>query len=200
MVKITAKNCQNVQRVLFLAATEMELRVVRELYGTHFATALTGIGTLNTTLNTLRAIEEHSPELVVQIGIAGAVKRELSIGDVVEVTSDYEADLGAYRVEEGKFIKFNSISYSYEAITELRPASGRTVTTACTPLVEDSSDIETMEGVALFAAAKSRGVRPLQIRAISNYITDSREQWDIPLALEALRERISEIFTIQHIE
>ncbi len=197
MVKITANNCQNVRKVLFLAATKMELKVVSELYGTYFPTITTGVGAVSTTLATLRAIEEHKPDMVVQIGIAGAISRDLAIGEVTEVLRDFDGDLGAFRSEDNCFISLCDTRYQNCAITKLRGVTARTVNMACSPLLEANAQIESMEGSAFMAAASSCGVMSLQLRAISNYTGDNRDSWDIPKALEELKKKLEDIFIIK---
>jgi adenosylhomocysteine nucleosidase/futalosine hydrolase len=55
------------------------------------------------------------------------------------------------------------------------------------------SDIENMEGAALFAAAESLGLRVAEIRAISNRVGEPFAEWRVEEALEALAEVLSNI-------
>ena len=50
--------------------------------------------------------------------------------------------------------------------------------------------VENMEGAALFALAEAEGVPCGEIRAISNYVGEERDEWDIPLALDRLTDTI----------
>ncbi|MBQ3026966.1 MAG: hypothetical protein IJD27_05505, partial [Alistipes sp.] len=54
----------------------------------------------------------------------------------------------------------------------------------------DGAEVENMEGAALFALAEAEGVRCGEIRAISNYVDEERNEWNIDLALERLTKTI----------
>jgi uridine phosphorylase len=54
--------------------------------------------------------------------------------------------------------------------------------------------VENMEGAAVFAVCHHFGVPCGEIRAVSNYVSDSREQWDIPTALNNLARIIKKIY------
>ena len=55
------------------------------------------------------------------------------------------------------------------------------------------AEVENMEGAAVFAVCHRYGVPCAEIRAVSNYVDDPRELWDIPAALTALAEAIKNI-------
>ena len=50
------------------------------------------------------------------------------------------------------------------------------------------AEIENMEGASLFAMADAMGLKVMQIRAISNRVGESFEQWCVNEALEALED------------
>ncbi len=197
---MTDKNCQNTTKVLFLAATVMEQEAVYRAFGTDTLVVVTGIGGIATMASTLRAIEEHTPDTVIQIGIAGAVSRELSVGEVVIVSSDYTADLGAWREEEEKFVPFTSDKYFSDFSFEgYRRVSARSVNTATSGIVTSCEDIESMEGAYFFAAAALKGICAIQIRAISNRVDDKRCEWQIKGALKSLTGALKEMFSHHNI-
>ncbi len=144
---------------------------------------------------TIEAIERCRPELIIQVGIAGAIDRGVQIGEVVAVGEDRLVDLGAWRESEKRFERFeNTTYYSTFVPLELRCVSAQTLNTACNPFVENVAQIETMEGAAFFAAAELKKTKCAQIRAVSNYTTQRREEWNIPLALQNLEDTLKTIF------
>lgn len=182
-------------KIVFVAATPREMAAIEPIAAKGYHCVVSGVGATATAIATMSAIACYEPDMVVQVGIAGAVDRGLSIGQVVVVGSDFEADLGAWRAEERKFVKFDSTVYHSDFVAQgLIRVCARTVTTACTPLVEAREQIETMEGAAFFAAAQACGVNAAQIRSISNYVGDPRSEWKIDEAIAALEKEILKIF------
>ena len=129
-----------------------------------------------------KIIEEAHPEAIILCGIAGAYDSTLNVGDVVAVEVEQTATLP----------KLYQKSYSATLSLPLMAVVSNTVMAvgaeAC------GAQVENMEGAAVFALCADRGVKCAQIRAISNYTTDSRELWDIPAALEALVNSINGLF------
>ncbi|HNQ37124.1 MAG TPA: futalosine hydrolase [Prolixibacteraceae bacterium] len=106
----------NEKRVLVVAATEMEVKLLieectmtaaasdncRSYRGGHggFDLLLTGIGTTFTTFFLTQHLMTHPCSLVINAGIAGALGDHLRIGDVVNVVEEEFADLGIEKEEE----------------------------------------------------------------------------------------------------
>ena len=162
-------------------ATEAEAALVRERRP-DLEIAICGVGVVECALTMARIIESKRPEAVVLCGIAGAYDRSLKVGDVVSVTVEQTATLPAvYRK-----------SYSATLTLPLTEVVSNTVmAVGAEPM---GAQVENMEGAALFALCNSYDIPCAQIRAISNYTFDSREQWDIPTALEALAVAINRLF------
>jgi futalosine hydrolase len=58
-------------------------------------------------------------------------------------------------------------------------------------------DIETMEGAAFFFVCSMEKIPFIALRAISNMVEPrNRENWDIPLALQNLTERLREVLLL----
>ena len=55
------------------------------------------------------------------------------------------------------------------------------------------AEVENMEGAALFALCEAFGAECAEVRAISNYVGEAREGWEIPLALERLAQTLKEL-------
>lgn len=184
-------------KTIFIAATQFEADSLSQAIREQYPIIICGLGSTLAAISTIKAIEEHSAQLIVGFGIAGTIDNSLPLGTVVQVTSDYQADLGAFRHHPSPhFERFDTpmllATHKLEGVIEVR---GRTVSTACTPLLSDSGDqVESMEGAAVMAAAESCGVESLQLRAISNHITQPRGEWRIKEALTALSLVISKYF------
>ena len=166
---------------LLIFATEAEAAPVRALRP-DLEIAICGVGVVECALAMAKIISGLRPSAVVLCGIAGAYDNSLKVGDVVSVTVEQTATLPAiYRK-------------SYSATLHL-PLAGVVSNTVMAVGAEPAgAKVENMEGAALFALCNSYGIPCAQIRAISNYTSDCREQWDIPTALEALAQTINRLF------
>ncbi|CDN30346.1 hypothetical protein BN938_0240 [Mucinivorans hirudinis] len=173
--------------MLIIAATEKEIATCRHMVDCEFV--VSGMGASNTAISLCRAVEKYSPNFILQIGIAGAIDKSLALGEAVFVISDYQADLGAWR-SEGVFVSFATPKIEVTNNTPFRSVTARSVTTACSPIVNDGSQIESMEGAAFFQAAQSYNIKFAQIRAISNYMDTPRCEWQIEKALAALSDAV----------
>lgn len=189
--------CQ-LNRILVTSATDMEMSKVVKIAGLEefsgtIDTLVTGMGSVNTMLKLGDHLEHNRYNLVIQIGICGAINRSLEVGEVVVVESDYVADLGAWRLEDTKFVPFESEifkptnNFQSATLNALKKVSGLTVNTACAPYLDrQKGDVESMEGAAFFAVTKLKSPHVLQLRAVSNYLDTPREEWKIGLALQNL--------------
>lgn len=186
-------------KIIFIAATQLEADALGKVLKDKYPIIVCGMGSTSAAIATIHAIEKHSAELVVGVGIAGAIDNSFDLGSVVQVTSDYQADLGAYRNGASPYFqRFDSpVYHPTQLLDGVTKVSARTVSMACTPLINPencTAQIESMEGAAVMAAAKSCNVGFIQLRAISNYIEQPRSQWKIELALNNLSDEISKYF------
>lgn len=166
---------------LLIFATEAEAAPVRAVRG-DLDIRICGVGVVETAVSVARIIEAEHLEAIILCGIAGAYDNTLKIGDVVAVAVEQTAALPAlYRK-------------SYTATLTLPLAEVVSNTVMAVGAEPSGAQVENMEGAALFALCECYGIQCAQIRAISNYTTDSREQWNIPVALEALTNVINELF------
>jgi futalosine hydrolase len=173
---------------------------------------ITGLGTTFTTYFLTKALNLCKYDLVINAGIAGSFRDEISIGSVVNVKSEQFCDFGiedADRVKTvfdagfaspddfpfrgGKLIN----PHWYENL-ELTPVHGITgnISHGAAESIERikdefDPDIESMEGAAVFYVCLNEKVPFLEIRAISNYV-DIRDtaKWDIPTAIENLTDEL----------
>lgn len=184
-------------RLVVIAATELEIAPCRGVVDAFFEVA--GIGAANMAIATSMTIQKHNPQIIIQIGIAGAYSADLKICDRVVVLSDCQVDLGAYR--EGEFVHFANQAPVIDSPLALllakqgfTPARGASVNTACTPLRATNvvADIESMEGASLFIAARAAQISFLQLRTISNRVGAPRAEWRIEQAVAALPDLLKE--------
>lgn len=171
-------------RQLFLFPTEAEASTLRRLCP-DAPIATIGVGQAEAAASAARLIVEHQPQRVVLCGIAGALDERLPIGQVVEVVSDRVAGLPAAYAKE----------YRAPVRSELPSAVSFTVNRTGESLgtKTEAVAVEQMEGAAVAAVAEAFGVEWMHIRAISNRVSDSRAQWRIGEALEALARVLVEM-------
>jgi len=173
---------------------------------------ITGLGTTFTTYFLTKALNLCRYDLVINAGIAGSFRDEISIGTVVNVKSEQFCDFG---IEEPGYIKtvfdagfVDSDEFPFQSGKLMNPywhknielPSVKGVTSNISHGLFESiarikrefdPDIESMEGAAVFYVCLLEKVPFLEIRAISNYV-DIRDtdKWDIPTATENLTNEI----------
>ncbi|SUE34603.1 hypothetical protein [Rikenella microfusus] len=194
--------------VAILTATELEQKPLRDRLGDSFAGRdlswhIGGMGAGATAAATLCLVRDLRPGIVIQAGIAGALPRKrLAVGDTVLIGSDYQADLGAWRPETGKFEPFSALPeasatvcpYAEPFREHFRIVGARSANSACSPLpLRGGEALESMEGAAFFSVCRAEKVPFLQVRSVSNRVGDPRGEWRIPEALEALSEALARL-------
>ncbi len=106
--------------ILLTAATEAEIRPSLDFLkqmpqekAQRVEVLISGVGSLHTaySLGTrLNAFYPQALQLAIQAGIAGAWDKERPLGQVVQVRSDYNADLGA-QTKEGDFLSISELGF-----------------------------------------------------------------------------------------
>ncbi|MDB5129061.1 MAG: mqnB [Mucilaginibacter sp.] len=211
-------SCQKIafMRILFVAATSFEVESLKlkvesqnnasnfEPSTLNFKLLITGVGMVATAYALGRELSKNQYDLVVNLGIAGSFDRSFALGDVVEITEDTLAELGAEDDEaflpitqmgfgESAFKATESL-YNFYKTANLKQATAITVNTvhgneASIQKIQArlNAQIESMEGAAFFYACKEAGVACIQIRAVSNYVEKrNRDNWKIGLAVNNL--------------
>ena len=211
-------------KLLLVAATELELQPIlgeaKYVPGSVFQllqkgdstvdVLITGVGIASATFHITRLLSSRRYDLAIQAGIGGSFNKQINLGDVVIVSNDRFAQLGAddnetfldmfelgfsqpnnYPFVNGSLepsipaIAFNLNFKLVQAIT-VETASGNEQSIIKT-VAKYHPDIESMEGAAFFYSCLTENVPCLQIRAISNYIEDrNKDTWNIPLAIKNL--------------
>jgi len=175
------------------------------------AILVTGVGMVATAFALGRHLAANQYDLALNLGIAGSFDRSLNLGEVVEVTTDVLAELGA-EDDEG-FLTLDQLGFGesvFNASTSVanlfaqsgihqesllpKLTTGVTVNTvhgneqAIRKIVNRlQPQVESMEGAAFFYACRKAGVPCIQIRAVSNYVEKrNRDNWQIGLAIKNL--------------
>ncbi|TSJ43527.1 futalosine hydrolase [Mucilaginibacter corticis] len=216
-------------RILIVAATQPEVQPLMDALGMqksdeddnlfvprHASVAncsvlITGAGMVPTAFALGRHLPHNVYNLVINLGIAGSFDHNIKLGDVVEITKDTFAELGAeddtrfISIEQlglgaGIFAPTGSLAHFTRKIN-LNKVSAITVNTvhgneaniaAITNRL--NPQLESMEGAAFFYACHTLKVPCVQIRAVSNYVEKrNRDNWQIGLAVKNLNTFAQEL-------
>jgi futalosine hydrolase len=191
------------------------LRSASYRFGDHDVDVLTtGVGMIATAAWCSRTFAAEHYDLALNVGLCGSFDASLAAPDVVHVTSDRIAELGA---EDGDdFLTIHQLQLLGEnefpfdggmlvntnppplpPLATLRSVTGITVNTVhgnerSIAAVRDryDPDVESMEGAAFMYAGLIAGVPFAQVRAVSNAVVRrNRGSWQIDEAIRALGEQ-----------
>ena len=175
-----------------------------------FDVLITGVG-MTATAFYLGKYLNRKYDLAINAGIAGSFRKDILLGDVVNVVNDCFADLGA---EDGnKFltakeiglvsdIRYKASGLKNKILAHLPKVRAITVNTVHGNSVsikksvkKFNPDIESMEGAAFFLACDSEKIPFVQIRAISNYVERrNKKKWKTDLAVKNLCGELEKYF------
>jgi len=198
---------QIIMHILIVAATEFEISKLKEDvqsmdHGPWTMDFLvTGVGMTATAFALGRHLTENKYDLAINLGVAGSFDRNIALGEVLEVTEDRLAELGAE--DDENFISIEQLgfgesvfrsTYSLPESLGIKKISAITVNTvhgneASIQKLSTriNAQLESMEGAAFFYACREMGVPCVQIRAVSNYVEKrNRDAWQIGLAIKNL--------------
>ena len=189
---------------------------LKAAYNSHdISTLITGAGMVATAFAMGKYLAQNQYDLAINLGIAGSFDRGLALGDVVEITEDTLAELGAEDDED--FITIDKLGFgesTFRSTYQLPETFGLKKANAITVNTVHGNDasikklsgyidaqIENMEGAAFFYACKQVGIPSLQIRAVSNYVEKrNRDAWQIGLAIKNLNTFASKFLTELRVE
>ncbi len=200
-------------KTLVVAATLDELSGLYDHFGLprtsfvetlSFDVLITGVGMTATAFALGRRLSD-AYGLVLNLGIAGAFDRSIPLGEVVHITADTFAELGAEDKDEFLTIEalgFGKSSYrplpqnQYQEPAALKKVESITVNkvhgnknSIITLLNRLTPATESMEGAAVFYACTELKIPSMQIRSISNYVEErNRDNWKIGLAIKNLNQ------------
>ncbi|MFD2161482.1 futalosine hydrolase [Paradesertivirga mongoliensis] len=207
-------------KILLVAATASEIEPLLSHFniienggtikGNSLDILVTGVGMTATAFAMGRALGLNQYDLAINAGIAGAFDRSLKTAEVVAVTLDCFAELGA---EDGEdFLTIDELgfgrssvkpehTFEHRNIDALKKAKGITVNkvhgndeSIYTTVTRLNPQVESMEGAAFFYACNQSNLPCLQVRAISNYVERrNRDTWKIPLAIQNLNAVLIEL-------
>ena len=178
---------------------------------------VTGVGMVATAFHLGHFFARHQPQFALNVGIAGAIDHQLSIGDVLCVSTERFADLGVEEAD-GRFTDLFDLGLlgadaspfqagkmhcpQAEKVAFLPSVHGLTVNqvhgaAASIAAVRErypDAQVESMEGAPFFYACLLAGVPFLQIRSISNFVEPrNRAGWNLPVAIENLNRTVLEM-------
>lgn len=177
---------------------------------------VTGVGSIQTTYGMSQLDTSTRIDYAIQVGLAGAFTKSLSLGDVVIVESDTFADIGVEE-SDGTFLDIYALELANKDMFPFKnglitndsrvQTPHRKVTAITVNTVSGAqqtidrrkqrfqADIETMEGAAFFYCCKMQEIPCLQVRAISNFVEPrNKDNWEIDLALTNLKIEFIRIF------
>ncbi len=173
----------------------------------------TGVGLPLTAFALGQVLAVRRFDLAIQAGIAGALNRELELGEVVQVVAERFADLGVEE-RDGRFTDVyeldlipadqapfqqgwlhNEAAAQFDFLPKARGVSVNIVH-GHAPSIEAfrnkyRADVETMEGASFFYACLLKDQPFLEIRAISNYVeARDRSNWKVAEAIDSLNQAL----------
>ena len=198
--------------VILAAATELELHSFRtlsnELSDLILDYWITGVGPIATTQFLEKNITAKSPDLIIQIGIAGAINDQIDIGSSVAVKEEMISDMGVWEADGYKdifdlgFADRNTFPYQHGMLVNPHQ---QLLSQSKLPLVKSfgvneistsaekisllkhqfNVDIESMEGNAFHYVCLMNKIPFIQLRGISNYVGDrDKSRWKIKESLQ----------------
>ncbi|WP_396213982.1 hypothetical protein [Gemmatimonas sp.] len=181
-------------RILVIAATSRELAAPDALSASTapFIGVLCGVGPVEAAIASTRAIQEHHPDGIVHVGIAGARRAAaLAPGSLVIGSASHYSDLSALPAEWAPS-RLTSDPSLLEAFSRDVPRArvlpiGTSARVGGTLSDATRCDVEAMEGFSVLRAAQRAGVPAIEVRAISNDIEeDDRARWHFATAFDAI--------------
>ncbi|HRG58536.1 MAG TPA: futalosine hydrolase [Bacteroidia bacterium] len=180
---------------------------------------VTGVGMVFTAFYLGIQLNNQKYNLVINAGVAGAIDKELQLGEVVHVVQDYFYELGAednaswLSISDLGLLSNNDLPYTANGLTNqnflnipqlnsLKQVKAHTVNKVHGHLQSieimkqrSQAQIESMEGAAFLFCCLKMDVPCVQIRAISNYVeVRNKANWKMIEAVEGLNFELSEIF------
>jgi futalosine hydrolase len=184
---------------------------------------ISGVGIPSTAYHLTKKLLQQKYDLVIQAGIAGCFTKEIKKGEVVVVSHDAFADIGAEEnkkfktifqlglddknklpFKDGWLINTSEILLSchlkkIKAITVNKISDKKRQTKQLKKIF--NANIESMEGAAFHYVCLNQNIPFLQIRSISNKVGErDKTKWEIKMAIENLNRELKtliESITIQ---
>jgi adenosylhomocysteine nucleosidase len=157
----------NHKKILVLVALDYEVPLDSWSYSCQIH--YTGVGKINAAITTTKSILEFEPDLIVNLGTAGAVK--LQPGEIACIGRVIERDFDARPIAERGVVPFDPAPNAFESVfSGVTCGSGDSFVTSLDPwFLEQKVDIIDMELIGIAKAAFNFGVPWASFK----YITDS---------------------------
>lgn len=201
-------------RILIVAATLNEVAFLEKAakngrLKNEVLFCITGVGLVPTVYSLTKYFSfDNKFDLILNLGIAGTINRNVAIGDVLEVERDsfYDwgvedndcfisvFDLGLFTKNDFPFVNGNLFS-TFKSTFPLRKVNsitvqlvhGNSISIERLLAKEENITLESMEGAAVFYVSSQFKLPVMQIRSISNYVEPrNRSNWNIELAINNL--------------
>lgn len=165
---------------------------------------ITGVGMVATTYSLTKYLATNHCDYLLQVGIGGAIDKNIKIGAVVEIVEDIFSELGAE--DAADFITIENLGFGKADYLKINPQHVQTnlpqhigITVNTVHGSEKSinnvkklfpmASIESMEGASFFYVADQLNIPSLQVRSISNHVEKrDKSTWNIPLAIKNINE------------
>jgi predicted 5'-methylthioadenosine/S-adenosylhomocysteine nucleosidase len=174
--------------MLVVAATERELALLDEL-----DTLCCGIGPVEAALRTARALEEHRPDAVIHVGIAGSRTLEppaLVLGSEAVYCDVLDPDSALPRIERAQ----PDVTLLERARAALPEAQVLPIATCGKVGAGTGFEVEAMEGFGVLRACELADVPAVELRAISNSPDEAdRANWRFDDAFAALANALKRL-------
>lgn len=170
---------------------------------------VSGVGLTATAVATLRAIQQHQPDVLILAGIAGMYPHaSFQIGDVLLVESEIEGDFGFFTPAGFVHMAHLPLDMDFERRYSLHcpylpndasfpSARSASLNAAMAPFIDTRElDIENMEGAAFFHVCQQENQRFLELRAVSNLVKIGDDQWDMPGSVRAMTDGLHQLITL----
>jgi futalosine hydrolase len=177
--------------VLVVAATG------RELVGVHAAGTLEcGIGPVEAALSTSRAIADRRPDAILHVGIAGA--RTLDPTALVIGSEAVYCDIVDERSILPRLDRVRPDPALFEKVRHALPeAHVLPIATSASVGGGTLCDVEAMEGFGVLRAAELAGVAAVELRAVSNAVSETdRSRWRFDDAFAALAAAVPRVLAV----
>lgn len=164
---------------------------------------ITGVGMVATAFHLGEKLSTNTYDFAINVGIGGAVSKDLALGELVFVAQDLFYELGAE--DDKDFLPIDQLGFgksTFSAIpgvastwySKLKCVNGVTVNkvhgneeSICRLKERADVAVESMEGAAFYYACDAVSLPSIQVRAISNYVEKrDRGKWQIGLAVNNL--------------
>jgi futalosine hydrolase len=199
-------------QILLIAATKEEIQPFINV-NPQIDVLIAGVGVPATIYHLQKRMQQIDYDLIIQAGIAGAYKQELTLGETVLINQDTFGDLGMEEKEDFTSIFETALAGKDEFpftngwlmnTNKIFKKSSLPVVKAITiNKISDSilqkqqlikqfdADIETMEGAALHYVCLQENILFLQMRSVSNYVGErDKTKWKMKEAIDKLNTEL----------